>query len=139
MPIEMTRTRFQNDCRRFFYGNLLTQRLPQGGVPVYEEADEIVLAPAEFLDILAIPPKNGPKLSIVSRQERDVNLQSHMYGMMSLLLQKVGVTESDKQKLNQDCLLLGSTNKLLGLSSGSPLHSFDDRNTTPPSPGRARL
>ncbi|XP_019250936.1 PREDICTED: uncharacterized protein LOC109229839 [Nicotiana attenuata] len=76
-------------------------------VPAYEGADDIVTAPDR-----------------VARYLGDTS------GEWS----KVGVTETEKQKLNQDCPLLGSTKKLLGLSPGSPLHSFEDRNIIPPSP-----
>ncbi|OIT30036.1 hypothetical protein A4A49_14194 [Nicotiana attenuata] len=115
---------------------MLTKRLLHCGVPVYEEADEIVPAPTELLDILVIPLENGPKLSAATRQEQDNNLQCHMYYTMSPLLQNVGVTEAEKQKVNLECPLLGSTKKLLGLSPCNSFHSSEDRNTTLPSPSR---
>lgn len=60
------------------------------GVVVHEGDDEIVPAPTELMDILAIPLEYGPKLSIASRQEWDDNMQCHMYYMINFLFQKVG-------------------------------------------------
>lgn len=44
------------------------------------------------------------------------------------------MTDDDKQKLHKDYPLWVLTKEILGLSPDSPLHSFEDRNTSSPSP-----
>lgn len=66
---EMSRTRFQRDSGRFFYGNLLTKYMLRREVPLYDGADEVVPVSIKLLDISALQLQHWPKLSTIVRQE----------------------------------------------------------------------
>lgn len=92
---EMTRTRFGQKIKRYFYGNVLTQYMLSHEVPEYPGYDDVVEDTKGGMDITSLLDSTA-KLSLASRNEREENFNIHLYGSLNVMMGKVGVTDEER-------------------------------------------